>query len=374
MAVVFVGAVATISGGTGYNRLAAVSTQLPPQPAFRTISELVVLHVVIKDRKGAYVAGLQADDFTILEDGRQQTIQFFGSQDTPVTVGLLIDNSGSMLPVRDRVIAAAGAFVQTSNPADEIFALVFNEVVRSALPPGAPFTNNPEVLREALRARISARGRTAMHDAILAGLAYLAKGTHQRQVLIVVSDGGDNASTASFDQVLAKIQISNTVVYAIGLIDLLDRDANPGRLKRLAEATGGEVSLPSDMSEVESAMRGIAQDIRSAYTIGYVPTNTVHDGRFRRVRVMVVGRSGRFHKPDLRFLGRRQAHAGMENEHRVGLGAIGTYDLHDLATGVRVTMRKMYLPAGSTTPGTATGALNVKNVRLSNGCAERSPL
>ena len=289
MAVVFAIAVATISGVTGYNRLAAVSTQLPPQPAFRTISELVVLHVVVKDRKGAYVAGLQAEDFTILEDGRRQTIQFFGSQDTPVTVGLLIDNSGSMLPVRDRVIAAAGAFVQTSNPADEIFALVFNEVVRTALPPGAPFTNNPEVLREALRARISARGRTAVHDAILAGLAYLTKGTHQRQVLIVVSDGGDNASAASFDQVLAKIQMSNTVVYAIGLIDALDRDANPGRLKRLAEASGGEVSLPSDMSGVESAMRGIAQDIRSAYTISYVPTNTAHDGRFRRVRVMVRG-------------------------------------------------------------------------------------
>ena len=119
------------------------------------------------------------------------------------------------------------------------------------------------------------------------------KRVHQRQVLVVVSDGGDNASAASFEQVLTKLQVSNTVVYTIGLIDPLERDGKPKRLKQLAEATGGEAFQPDDRRQVADAMRDIAQDIRSAYTIGYVPTNTVRDGRFRRIRVMVRAPDGR---------------------------------------------------------------------------------
>ena len=166
-------------------------------------------------------------------------------------------------------------------------------MVRSALPSNAPFTSNPETLRAALTTAISARGRTALYDAILAGLTYLERGSHQRQVLVVVSDGGDNASTATLEQVETKIQASSTVIYTIGLVDPLEPDANPKRLRQLADATGGKAFLPRDTKQVEDAMRDIALEIRSAYTIAYVPTNTTRDGRFRRVRVMVHAPDGR---------------------------------------------------------------------------------
>jgi Ca-activated chloride channel homolog len=285
--------VVTTIGDATHRPSASVSAQSPAQPVFSTTVELVVLHVVVKDRNGIYAAGLPPDAFTVLEDGQRQTIQFFGKQDAPVTAGLLIDGSGSMLTALNRVIAAAGRFVETSNPADEIFALAFNETVRSALRSDAPFTNNAEILRAALMTAISARGRTALYDAISTGLAYLKNGSHQRHVLVVVSDGGDNASTATFEQVLKKVEASNTVIYTIGLIDPLEPDANPKRLRELADVSGGEAFLPRDTRQVEDAMRDTARDIRNAYTIGYVPTNSARDGRFRRVRVVAHAPDGR---------------------------------------------------------------------------------
>jgi len=266
----------------------ARSRGLPHQessPVFSVRSELVVLHVLVTDRRGTYVSGLASPDFTVFEDGQRQTVQLFARQDAPVDVGLLVDGSGSMLTARDRVAAAAGTFTETSNPNDEIFALVFNEYVRPALPPDAPFTSDPETIRGALATAIRARGRTALYDAVAAGLEYLEKGSHLRKVLVVVADGGDNASRGTFEDVLRKTQVSNTVIYTIALVDPLDRDANPGRLGRLADASGGEAFRPRDVSEVEEVLGRIARDIRNSYTLGYVSSNTVRDERFRRVRV-----------------------------------------------------------------------------------------
>jgi Ca-activated chloride channel homolog len=267
--------------------------QDPPAATFASRSDLVVLHVVVKDRRGMSVSGLTRASFTVLEDGRRQEIQFFAEEDTPVDAGLIVDNSGSMRAARERVIAAAGAFAETSHPDDQIFALTFTEHVRAALPADAPFTGDPETLRAALASAIVARGRTALHDAIAAGLDYLSKGSHLRKVLVIVSDGGDNASRVTFDEVLRRTQVSNTVVYAIALDDPLERDGNPRRLKRLAEASGGEAFRPRDIAEVGEVMEHIARDIRSGYTIGFVPANAIRDGRFRRIRVIV-------HAPDRR--------------------------------------------------------------------------
>ena len=258
------------------------------QPTFIARLDLVVLHVMVKDRKGSSVTGLASDAFTVFEDGKQQTIYFFGDEDAPATVGIVIDSSGSMGTVRDRVIAAAGAFAQTSNPADEIFALAFNDSVRAALPPSAPFTNDPATLRQAITVAISAVGRTALYDAISTGLEYVAKGSSQTKVLVVVSDGGDNASTATFDQVLRATHVSNTVVYTVALTDPLERDSNPRLLRRLAEASGGEAFRPRDSTQVDDVLRHIARDIRHTYTIGYVPTSVAPAGRFRRIRVEVA--------------------------------------------------------------------------------------
>jgi VWFA-related protein len=272
----------------------AESQRADPQerPSFTAESELVVLHVTVKDQHGQYIVGLPHDAFGIIEDGRPQTIPFFSSEDAPVTVGLLIDNSGSMRSNRELVLAAATAFVQHSNPQDEVFALTFNETLQAALPPEKPFTNDATLLRNALGDAISPRGRTALYDAIAAGHEYLARGRYERKVLVVVSDGGDNASETTFEEILNRIEASNVVIHAVGLVDPLDEEANPKRLKRLAQASGGVAFQPRTAKQVAEAVERVALDIRSAYTLGFVPADVVSRG-FHRIRVTVRPPNGR---------------------------------------------------------------------------------
>ena len=265
------------------------------RPVFSTESDLVVLHATIKDRSGAYVTGLTRDAFAILEDGRPQTPQLFTSEDAPVTVGLLIDSSGSMQPNRDRVIAAATTFAEASHAGDELFALAFNDSVSAVLPPTAPFTSDVAVLQDALKNTIRAYGRTALFDAIAAGLEYLGRGSHERRVLVIVSDGGDNASQTTLDEVVTRTQASNAVIYTVALADPVDRDANPALLGRIAQANGGEAFAPKNVEDITEVLQHIARDIRHTYTIGYVSTNTVRDGAFRQIRLIV-------HSPDRRRL------------------------------------------------------------------------
>jgi VWFA-related protein len=246
-----------------------------------------VVHATVRDRDGEYATGLTRDAFAILEDGRPQHAELFTSEDAPVTVGLLIDSSGSMQPNRERVIAAAAAFAKASHPSDELFALAFNDSVRSALPPAAPFTSDADVLQEALTNTIRAYGRTSLFDAIAAGLEYLGRGRHERRVLIIVSDGGDNASRATFDEIVTRTQTSNAVIYTVALVDPVDRDANPALLGRIAQANGGEAFTPKNADAITEVLQRIARDIRHTYTLGYVSTNNVRDGAFRRIRLIV---------------------------------------------------------------------------------------
>jgi len=267
------------------DRVPSVASRVQDAPAFSVRSELVVLDVVVRDRKSAYVTGLGQYAFTVEEDGVRQAIQFFVEGDAPATVGLLIDSSGSMTSEEEAVIAAVSGFAETSNPEDEIFALTFNDHVRPVLPPGAPFTGNVQVLREALTGAFNPWGPTALYDAIAAGFEYLARGTRQRKALVVVSDGGDNASRATLDQVVRTMEASNAVIHTVALTDPIERAANPKILTRLAEASGGNSFRPGRRSQVKSALRLVAHDIRNSYTLGYVSTDTVLDGRLRQVRV-----------------------------------------------------------------------------------------
>ena len=245
------------------------------KPHFSSESELVVLHVAVRDRKGGYVGGLGQESFRVSENKRPQEIRFFNNQDAPVTVGLLIDGSGSMQPNRDLVIAASLGFSKSMNPQDEFFVLGFNEDIHSPLPPDKPFTQSEPVLRVALVQAIKARGQTAIYNAINAGLDYVQKGGHQRQVLIVVSDGGDNASATTRAQVLANAQASNAVIYTIALVDPMDPEADPGFLSDLSEATGGVSFRPKNAGEIDELLQRVARDIRNMYTIGYVPDAAV---------------------------------------------------------------------------------------------------
>ena len=284
------------------NQQSAVKSQ-QAQPTFKAESELVVLHVSVRDRGGHYVTGLDRDAFTVIDDGKPQTLEMFSADEVPASIGLLIDNSNSMHPHRERVIAAAVEFVKHCHPQDEIFVMTFNEEVRPAFGPAVAGAINPDTFGTDMARAIAARGMTAIYDGIAAGLHKVSKGEHTRQVLIIVSDGDDNASAAARQDVIRQVRESDATIYTVALIDPLTREGNPGLLKDLAEETGGEAYRPRRMGDIADAFERIAKDIRSAYTLAYAPTSrtarhTVRvyvrssDGRPLRVRT----RDGYFEK------------------------------------------------------------------------------
>jgi VWFA-related protein len=245
-----------------------------------------MLNVTVKDKNKRYLDGLEKGAFTVFDNGEPQPIRFFMNEDAPVTLGLLIDNSGSMQPNRNLVVAAATAFAETSNPQDDIFALAFNEEVHAALATESPFTNDPAVLHEGLQRAVTSQGRTALYDAIARGLEYVEQGSHDRKVLVVVSDGSDNASTATFEDIKHRIQASNVIVYAVGLIDPIEA-TNPRHLRELAELSGGEASFPRDVKQVTDVLQRVAREIRHTYVMAYEPSEASRAGGLRRVRVVV---------------------------------------------------------------------------------------
>jgi Ca-activated chloride channel family protein len=269
---------------------AAALAPPPPSNAGKefTISaevDLVLLDVSVRDSDGGYVSGLPKEAFTVLEDGKPQTITQFADNDIPVTVGLVVDNSGSMRPKKPDVITAALVFIQSSNPLDEWFVINFNDRVRRGLPDILPFTDDVTKLRAAL-AKTDPVGRTALYDAVLAGLRQLEMGRRDKKTLVVISDGGDNASTHNFKDVWRAVLESQATIYTVGIFDQNDKESNPDVLKRLAHVSGGVCYLPKQLDEVVGICRQIAKDIRTRYTIGYVPQQLNRTG-VRHIKVEV---------------------------------------------------------------------------------------
>jgi len=250
----------------------------------RVNADSVVLHATVQNRNGILVSGLGKDNFQVYEDGVLQQIDYFSHEDIPVTVGLVVDNSGSMRPKRPEVIAAALAFARSSNPQDQMFVVNFNELVSLGLPADTPFTDQAAQLEVAL-SRIAADGETALYDAVAAALEHLKKGNQDKKVLIVISDGGDNASKHNLAQIMAMAGHPDAIIYTIGLFIAEDPDRNPGVLKRLAKDTGGEAFLPESVGEVLPICERIARDIRNQYTIAYAPANRKQDGTYRVIQV-----------------------------------------------------------------------------------------
>src|SRR5579863_5863114 len=253
--------------------------------------DMVVLQATALDHKGTLVSGLGENDFQIYEDGILQPIKHFSHDDIPVTVGLVIDNSGSMRPKRSDVISAALAFVHSSNPEDQVFVVNFNEHVSLGLPANAAFTSNAGQLETAL-SRHAISGMTALYDAIATGLEQLQKGKWDKKVLIVVSDGGDNASKRNLAQVLSMVNQSNAVIYTLGIFDETDEDRNPRVLSQLSRASGGEAFFPKTLQEILPICEQVAQEIRSQYSIAFVPTNRKQDGAYRTIDVKAYAPSG----------------------------------------------------------------------------------
>jgi len=246
--------------------------------------DVVVLRATAQDRKNVLVSGLNRDDFQVYEDGALQPIKYFSHEDVPVTVGLVVDNSGSMQPKRHDVMLAALAFARSSNPQDQMFVVNFNEKVSFGLPENTPFTDQVTQLEVAL-SRVAPQGETALYDAVAAALEHLKKGSRDKKVLIVISDGGDNASKHKLTEIIALVGQANVIIYTVGIFDDQDGDRNPGVLKRLAKDTGGEAFLPESLKDVTPICERIARDIRNQYTIAYVPTNRKRDGTYRGIQV-----------------------------------------------------------------------------------------
>jgi Ca-activated chloride channel family protein len=267
--------------------------RLTAQSHFSARSDLVVLNVAVTDSRGGFVGGLARDAFKVIDEGQPQTIAFFAQQDAPATIGLVIDASGSMLENRDRIIAGVTEFAKASHPDDEFAPIVFNERVMSVLAPGR-FTSDPMELRDVLTSTLVTRGRTAFHDALAEAVAQVGHGRFERKALVVMSDGGDNASALTFDQALDAVLGSNVVVYSIALVDPLALDRNPKALRQLADRTGGLAFEPATVTVVGRAFQAIARDIRSRYTVAYAPRDSQSDGHLRRVRVVIEapGRTG----------------------------------------------------------------------------------
>lgn len=262
-----------------------VETEDQESVRFSVNVDLVLLHATVRDRQGLFVSDLREQDFEVYEDGVRQRIRLFKREDTPVTVGLVIDHSGSMRPKLNDVIAAAWTFARASNPDDEMFIVNFNEYVTLGLPIDKPFTNDPNELQRAI-SRTPADGQTALYDAIGVALNRLQRGRREKKVLIVISDGGDNASKRTMDQVLKMAGQSSAIIYTIGTFDAEDEDANPRVLRRLARTTGGEAFFPEHHQAVVELCGRIAHDIRNQYIIGYVSTNPSRNGTYRAMRVV----------------------------------------------------------------------------------------
>jgi len=261
---------------------------LPAQePSFRgDSSELVVLPVVVTDKQNRYISDLTRDRFVIFDNGRKVPVELFSNEDAPATIGLILDSSSSMRHKLGEVLAASLAFAKTSNPQDELFALRFNDDVRDAVADRRFLLADDLVALQRAIASLRAEGRTSLYDALIAGLDHLRDGTRARKALVVVSDGGDNASQATLEHVLARARDSNAAIYTVGIYEEGDMDKNPGVLKSLARTTGGERFLPRSPGELMQACERIAREIRSGYTLGYVPPD--RDGAYHRVRVEIV--------------------------------------------------------------------------------------
>ena len=261
--------------------------QVPDPVPFRVSVDvaLVVLHATVTGRQGGFVSDLGAKDFEVYENGVPQRIRLFDNEDTPVTVGLVVDHSTTMGIKLSEVTAAARTFARSSNREDEMFVVNFNEKVSLALPRTTRFTNNAAELEYAITATRTG-GQTALYDAIAKALEELQAGSRDKKVLIVVSDGGDNASAHSLAQVMKLAGQSSAVIYTIGIFQEEDTERNLSVLKSLAQATGGEAFLPEELPEVTAICERIARDIRHQYTIGYEPINLAHDGAYHAVRVV----------------------------------------------------------------------------------------
>jgi len=251
---------------------------------FSVQSDEVTLQATVVDQKHHLVTSLASSNFEIYEDGQVQQITSFRREDIPVSIGIVVDNSGSMLTKRAAVTKAVVNLVQASNPGDEVFIVNFNDEPYL----DQDFTNKVDLMKEALD-RVDARGSTALYDAVIASADHLAKGARrEKKVLLVVTDGEDNASRESLEQAVRTVQNDKgPTIYCIGILNKEGRKRSAKRaLEQLSVQTGGVAFFPESVDEVDEISREVARDIRNQYTITYKPSNPRANGGYRTVKVV----------------------------------------------------------------------------------------
>ena len=265
---------------------------------FEAGTELVVLHTTVIDKDDHVITDLVQDDFKVFEDDAPQQIVRFVREDVPVSLGILVDNSGSMRDKRRTVNTAALDFVKASNPDDEVFIVNFNDEPFL----DSPFTRSQERMQDALQ-RIDSRGGTALYDATSSSLDYLEEeGKHDKKVLLIVSDGEDNASRGTLEQLVRRLQGTDTIIFAVGLLSEEDRRSAKRAqraIRHMTRATGGAAYFPDNTADVHALTQQIAHAIRNQYILMYRPDENKQPG-FRRVRVALVGKARKYdvrHRP-----------------------------------------------------------------------------
>ena len=254
---------------------------------FKKEVEEVVLHAIVVDPQNHLITGLARDNFKVYEDGKPQELTSFRKERVPVALGILIDNSGSMLPKRTKVNEAALQLVDASQQDDRVFVINFGEVAFL----DQDYTPDVGKLTAALQ-RVETRGSTALYDAIIGAVDHLDTSPLPKKILLVVTDGRDNASQATFQELLHKLQSKNgPVVYSIALEQNQNARRDDGyrqALRTLSEQTGGTAFFPSNLDEIKSIASAIAQDIRSQYVIGYRSSNPHTSGAYHSIQVQAL--------------------------------------------------------------------------------------
>jgi Ca-activated chloride channel homolog len=246
--------------------------------------ENVTLPVTVVDDKSHLVTDLNKANFTVYENGEQQEIIDFHREDIPVSIGIVVDNSGSMREKREKVSTAVLNLIKASNPGDEEFIVNFNDEAYL----DQDFTNSLASLHEALD-RLDSRGGTALYDAVIASCDHLAKAAkREKKVVILITDGEDNSSQESLEQAIRSVQDENgPTIYSIGILGSEGRQRRARRaLEELSLQTGGVAFFPKNLDEVESISQAVARDIRNQYSITYKPSNPQANGGYRQVKVV----------------------------------------------------------------------------------------
>lgn len=257
-------------------------------PVFRSDTRLVVLHATVVDAKGKIVTDLPRPAFKVYENNVEQPLKIFRREDVPISLGVIVDNSGSMRLRRNKVESAALQMVKASNRQDEVFVVNFNDDAFLDV----DFTGDIKKMEEGLT-RIDARGGTAMYDAISMSIDHLkAKAKRDKKVLMLITDGADTASKTSLEKLISQSHTTDAVIYAIALLnEEIPRESKKAKraLETIAKATGGLCFFPKTLEEVDSLALEVAKDIRNQYVIGYTPTVQELDGTFRTIRVTANG-------------------------------------------------------------------------------------